>query len=98
MPFSKSFPRTLKGTTYPQWEEVFLTDEEESAEDQKARKENIKLMQECVEDAKTIIKAKGLKPYQTNLVNMAIALFEKRAAHAVYWKENRAKEKFDKLK
>ena len=26
---------------------------------------------------------------------LAIALFDKRASHQVFWKENRAKEKFD---
>jgi len=28
MAFSKSFPKTIKGSNYPRWEEVFLTDDE----------------------------------------------------------------------
>ncbi|MBS3102456.1 hypothetical protein J4458_03340 [Candidatus Woesearchaeota archaeon] len=44
MPFSKSFPKTSKTSPYPQWEEIFLTDAEEKAEEQKCRNENIKLM------------------------------------------------------
>jgi len=28
MAFSKSFPRTLKGSSYPIWEEVLLSEEE----------------------------------------------------------------------
>jgi len=97
MPFSKSFPKQVKGSSYPQWEEVSLSDAEEKLEEDKARVDNIKLMKECVDDAKSIIKDKDLKDYQTDLVNLSIALFEKRASHAIYWKENKAKEKFDEI-
>ena len=98
MPFSKSFPKTSKTSTYPQWEEVFLTEEEEKEEERKCRKENIKIMKECIDDAKDIIKEKNLKDYQTDLISLAISLFEKRASHSIYWKESKAKEKFDKGK
>jgi DNA helicase TIP49 (TBP-interacting protein) len=98
MPFSKSFPRTSKTSPYPQWEEVVLTEEEEKEEERKCREENIKIMKECIDDARSIIKEKNLKDYQSDLINVAIALFEKRTSHAIYWKENRAKEKFDKNK
>ncbi|MBS1267022.1 MAG: hypothetical protein MAG795_00993 [Candidatus Woesearchaeota archaeon] len=97
MGFSKSFPRTVKGTTYPVWEEVYLTQEEEEKEEKKARKDNIRIMKECIDDSKELFGKKELKQYQTDLINVAIALFEKRASHTVYWKESRAKEKFDKL-
>lgn len=95
MAFSKSFPKTIKGTTYPQWEEVFLTEEEEKAEEKDCREENIRLMKECIDDAKKLMEEKGLKDYQTDLIHLAISLFEKRASHSVYWKERKAKEKFD---
>ena len=95
MPFSKSFPKTIEGSSYPQWEEVFLTEEEEKEEERKCREENIKLMKECIDDAKKIIQEKSMKEYQTDIINMAISLFEKRASHSVYWKESKAKEKFD---
>lgn len=95
MPFSKSFPRHSKTSTYPQWEEVTLTDAEEKLEEDKARAENIRLMKECIEDARDIMKEKGLKDYQTDIIHMAISLFEKRASHSIYWKESKAKEKFD---
>lgn len=95
MSFSKSFPRTSKTSSYPQWEEIFLTEEEERKEEEKCRKENIELMKECIDDAKSIIKEKGLKDYQTDLIHITISLFEKRASHSVYWKESKAKEKFD---
>ena len=94
MPFSKSFPRTSKTSPYPQWEEIFLTDKEEKAEEQKCRNENIKLLKECIDDARNIMKEKGMKDYQTDLIHVAISLFEKRASHSIYWKESKAKDKF----
>ena len=97
MPFSKTFPKTIKGSVYPRWEEVFLTDEEERFEEAKCRQENLRLLDECINDAKVILSKQNLKPFQNDLIRVAIALFDKRASHAVYWKENRAKEKFDKL-
>ena len=97
MPFSKSFPRTIKGSNYPRWEEIFISDEEEKAEEEKCRVENLRIMDQCIEDAKKIMANKSLKPYQTDLINTAIALFEKRASHSVYWKERKSKDKFDEL-
>lgn len=97
MPFSKSFPRTIKGSNYPKWEDIFITEDEEAAEEFRCRRENIKLMKECIEDAKGIFSEKDLKRYQTDLIRMAIALFEKRASHSVYWKERKSKDKFDEL-
>jgi len=97
MGFSKAFPKTVRGTSYPQWEEIFLTDAEESDADEQTRQENIILMKECLKDAEAMISEFGLKRFQTSLLQIAIALFEKRASHVVYHKENRAKEKFDKL-
>jgi len=96
MAFSKSFPKTIKGSNYPYWEEVFITDEEEKEEEQRCRQENKKLMKECIDDARKIMSESNLKGYQTDLINLSISLFEKRASHSVYWKESKAKEKFDK--
>ncbi len=97
MAFSKSFPRTTDKSAYPRWEEIFLTEAEEKEVEEKARKENIGLMKSCIEDARNIMADKGLKPYQTDLIRMAISLFEKRGSHSVFWKESRAKEKFDEM-
>jgi hypothetical protein len=96
MAFSKSFPRTVKGSNYPIWAEIFLPEQEEREQEQLSRKENIILIKQCLEDAKSILKDSSLKDFQTNLISLAIALFDKRASHTVYWKENKAKEKFDK--
>jgi len=98
MAFSKSFPRTTDKSAYPVWEEVFLTGEEEQEEGKKCREENIQLMKECIDDAKQLIESKGFKGFKEDILKVAVSLFEKRASHVVYWKERRAKEKFDKLK
>ena len=74
MSFSKSFPRTVKGSPYPRWEEVFISEEEERSEEDKCRVENLRIMDQCIEDAKKIMANKSLKPYQTDLVNTAIAV------------------------
>ncbi|MBU1202176.1 MAG: hypothetical protein KJ583_05330 [Nanoarchaeota archaeon] len=97
MVFSKAFPRTTDKSAYPRWEEVYLSDEEELVVDKNCKVENIRLMKECIEDAKKIFKDKNLKDFQSDVINIAISLFEKRASHNVYWKENKAKEKFDEL-
>jgi len=95
MPFSKSFPKTSKTSTYPQWEEITLTEEEERLVEQKSTEENIKLFKQCIEDAKSILIEKGLN--ESDIIKVAISLFEKRSSHEVYWKENKAKEKFDEM-
>lgn len=92
MVFSKSFPKTRD--KYPVWEEVFLNEEEERESEAKARDENIRLMKECIEDAKKLFENQDLKKYQSDIINIAISLFEKRASHQVYWKESKAQEKF----
>ena len=97
MPFSKSFPKTSKTSTYPQWEEITLTDEEEKQVEQKSKEENINLFKECIEDAKSILIEKGLNESSSDILNAAIALFEKRASHVIYHKESKAKEKFDEM-
>ena len=91
MVFSKSFPKIKEKQTV--WEEVFLTEEEEKEVEGKAKEENIRLMKECIEDAKKIIEESNLKPYQSDIVKVGISLFEKASSHSVYWKENKVKEK-----
>ncbi len=94
MTFSKTFPKTIPGTNYPQWEEVFLKSEEEKQAEEQCRKENFRLMDECLQDAKTLVIKNGINTDE-NRAQVAIALFEKRASHVVFWKESKAKEKFD---
>jgi hypothetical protein len=96
MAFSKSFPKTSKTSSYPQWEEISLTEEEEKSSEQLSRIENIKIFKQCIDDAKSIVIEKGLNESDAGIINVARALFEKRSSHEIYWKENKAKEKFDK--
>jgi hypothetical protein len=94
MAFTKPFPKRSDKSIYPQWEDVELSEEEEQKVEQKAREENNKLMAQCIEDAQNIFVLKGLKGYETSMTEIACALFEKRASHVAYWKEERAREKF----
>ncbi|MBS3172563.1 hypothetical protein J4438_03210 [Candidatus Woesearchaeota archaeon] len=95
MTFSKSFPKTDKKTTYPIWEEISLSNEEEKKVENLAEKETISQMKKCISQARQIMKETNLKDYQSDLINISIALFEKQASHSVYWKEQACKDKFD---
>ena len=95
MTFSKTFPRTIQGTNYPLWEEISLTEEEEKQAEEACKKENFQVMDQCLEDAKMLAIKNGINTDE-NRTRLAIAMFEKRASHLVFWKESKAKEKFDK--
>jgi len=95
MPFSKTFPRKITENSSTVWEEITLTKEEESQVEEECRKVNFRLLDECLQDAKAL----GIK----NSINtdeirtsLAIALFEKRSSHVIFWKENATKEKFER--
>ncbi len=95
--YYKRFPKETEGSTYPKWIEIRLTEEEEKQVEQQARQENKTLFKECVQDAQKIVSELELKGYQTDTISIAIALFDKRASHSVYHKENKAREKFEKI-
>jgi hypothetical protein len=95
MVFTKAFAIT-SDKSYTRWEDVTLTEQEEMEQEKLAREENISKMKESIDDARQIMKEKSLKEYQTDMINLAITLFEKRGSHEIYYKENKAKEKFDK--
>lgn len=97
MAFSKTFPRTVPGTNYPLWEEVFLTAEEEKQIEEQCRQENFLILNECIQEAKMLAIKNGINN-DDNIARMAVALFEKRASHVIFWKESKAKEKFDMKK
>ena len=96
MPFSKTFPKSMPGTNYPSWEEVYLTVDEEKQVEEECRRENSQIMDQCLGDAKAIAIRHRLNT-EENQVRLAIALFEKQASHEIFWKESRAKEKFDQM-
>ncbi len=94
MAFSKTFPKTIPGTNYPIWEEVFLTEKEEKEVEEQCRKENFVILDECIQEAK-MLAIKNRMNEDSNVVQLAKALFDKRASHLIFWKESKAKEKFD---
>ncbi len=97
MPFSKRFPRTVPGTNFPLWEDIFLSEEEEKQVEESCKKENFRLLDRCLNEAKALAIKQGINT-EDNVTRLAIALFEKQASHLVFWKESRAKEKSNELK
>ena len=93
----KSFPQTIEGTNMPVWREIDLSHEEEFSEEQKARREYATLMKVCFDDAKRLLEERGMPEYQSDVVNIALTLFRKRASHVTYWKDNKCREKFISL-
>lgn len=96
MTFSKTFPKTIPGSNFPVWEEITLTEEEERQAEEACRRENFLLLDQCLDEAKALAIKHRLNT-EENQVQLGIALFEKRASHEVFWKESRAKEKFDQI-
>jgi hypothetical protein len=94
MVFRKSFPSRSDKSVYPKWQDVFLDETEEARVEGAARQENLRIMEECIRDAKKVAAKENLKEFQSDIIHMAIALFEKRSSHSIYWKENFAQEKF----
>lgn len=94
MPFSKTFPKTIPGSNYPLWEEVFLTEEEEKQVEAECKQENFRVLDDSLRQAKALAIKHAINTEET-LTHLAIALFEKQASHVVFWKESKAKEKFE---
>lgn len=97
MGFSKTFPKSTEKSIYPKWVEIFLEEAEEIEVERSVREKNIKLMKECIDDARFIVQEKRLLENQEILAKIAVALFEKRSSHEIFHKEAKAKEKFDEL-
>lgn len=95
MSFSKNFPRKLAENSLPVWEEITLTAQEESQVEEECRKINFRLLDECLQDAKALSIKNSINTDEIR-TSLAIALFEKRSSHVIFWKENVAKEKFEK--
>lgn len=96
MAFSKKFPKDVPGSNYPVWEEIVLTEDEEKQVEEEAQREQFHLMDDCLKEAKTLA-IKNQVNDDLNVTNLAIALFDKRSSHVIFLKENKAKEKFDRM-
>ena len=94
MVFSKTFPRTISGSNYPVWEEIFLNEQEELQAQEQCKQENFQILDECLHEAKALAIKHGINEDLIR-TQLAISLFEKRSSHVVFWKESMAKEKFD---
>ncbi|MFH1669208.1 MAG: hypothetical protein ABIA62_04740 [Candidatus Woesearchaeota archaeon] len=95
MVFSKNFPRELKdGST--RWEEIFLSVQEEREREQVARQENLYLVRQCIADARNVLKDEKMMDMQSHVLSLAMTLFKKRASHAVHYKDELCKKKFQK--
>ena len=97
MPFSIRLPREVPGSNYPIWEDVLLTEAEEREVESAAKIRSIALLNECLTDAEAIMRERNMKPFQTDLVQLASELFGKRSSHEVFWKEAKSKEKFREM-
>ena len=95
MAFHKNFPHQKTEGTYTTWVEIVLSEEEEQKIEEKARDDHITVYNQCLDDAKEILLKNGMKAFDPNIIQLASSLFEKRASHAVYYKEEAAKAKFD---
>ena len=95
--FQKSFAKSSDKSVYPKWVEITLTKEEEKEAIDACRRENFAIMSQCLDDAKALVLEKKLLESQSNIIGVACALFDKRASHEVFFKENFAKKKFDGL-
>ncbi|MBN2880968.1 hypothetical protein JXM83_02850 [Candidatus Woesearchaeota archaeon] len=92
--FYKTFPvRTDEKLT---WQEIYLTKKDELLAEQEAAFANQELMKECLDHAKNILSAKSYKLIQSNIVNLAMQLFAKRAEHSVFFKEKKCREIFNR--
>ncbi len=94
MVFSKTFPREIKGSNYPKWEEIFLSAQEEREREQVARQENLFLIRQCIADARNVLKDEKMMDMQSHVLSVALSLFKKRSSHTVFYKEEKCKEKF----
>lgn len=95
MTFSKAFPKTTEGISYPKWIEIYLSESQEKQIEDKTRENNKRLMVECINDAKEVASNANLRDYQSDIISIAISLFEKRSSHHVYAKERACKDIFD---
>ena len=97
MGFSKSYAKSSDKSVYPKWVEIKLNFEEEKEAINICREKNLEIMNECINDARIIAKENKLFESQQGIIKIATSLFDKRASHEVFFKEQKTKEKFDLL-
>ena len=94
MGYSKTFPRKIEGSNLPHWEEINLTESEEKEVEERCGRENYLILDQSLKEAKSLAIKNGIN--DDGIVSqLGVALFEKKSSHVVFWKEQKAKEKFD---
>lgn len=99
MSLAKRFPTEVNKeitTKETRWEEYNLTQKEEKLIHNQSVARHKALFAECFSLASKIIEDEGAKPYQTSLVNVAIALFNKHARHEHFMQEEFLRLKHEK--
>lgn len=71
-----------------------MSEEEEKQVEEECKQENFKLLDDSLRQAKTLVIKHAINT-EDNVARLAVALFEKQASHVIFWKESRAKEKFE---
>lgn len=73
-----------------------LTAQEERETEQVCRQENLYLLRQCLADARNIMKDEKLMDMQNHTIQMAIALFEKRAENIAEHKQQKIQQKIQR--
>lgn len=94
MSFSKKFPKEVPGSNFPIWEEIILSPTEEQDVEEHAKRDQFKLLDEALREARALAIKHSIND-EGIVARLGVALFEKRASHIIFWKEEKAKEKFD---
>ena len=96
MPFSKSFPRTIKGSNYPRWEEIFISEQEESEEEQilssPARELDIFAREEMLKQLRT----PGIEAFATSIAEQQKRLAESLTGSSAFEKMREQQEQLAK--
>lgn len=88
--FIRRIPKTVKGSPYPNWVEVKLTEEEAANIMMEAKEQHKTIFKFCIEDAKQILEETNIYKLEDapiiaeNIIQVAVALFDKRASHVVF--------------
>lgn len=73
--------------------EAMLSDEEERQAEEQFRQENVRLLEESIDEARQLAIRKKINDDEI-VARLAVALFEKKAITLSNWKEKKAQEKY----
>ena len=79
------------------WKDISLSIEEEVEVESSEWNLHDTIMRECLTDATKILRSKEVEVTPMTTINLAVALFDKRASHVQYGREAKAREKFETM-